>query len=66
MIAVPGFTGCVAEFDDEVDVALVRSEVANRGRTEDIKPLDVVASANLGDLLGVFCDQRDHSWSLES
>ena len=53
MIAVPGFTGCVAEFDNEIDVALVGFEVADCGGAEDVEPLDVVTSADLSDLVGV-------------
>ncbi len=56
VIAVPGFPRCVAKFDDEVDVALVRFEVADCGGAEDVESLDVVASADLGDLVGMFCD----------
>ena len=56
VVAVPRFHGSVAEVDQEVDIAGVGVEVADGCGTEDLEPLDAVASAEFDWLVGVLGD----------
>ena len=57
-------SGGIVELDYEVDVALVRTEVAVDCGSEDVETLDMVASAEVSDLWGAVGYQRDYFSSL--